>query len=131
VARARATARDREDCSISRVTSRLVLGSLVAAAAVAFAAPGARAAWNYEQNGPHPEAGAHAAAPAGTVPTAVGALEQREARVDQLLHGRTGARDHTALVTQKQRLQGLIDKMQAGQQVDPSEIDQLMNAWPR
>ena len=113
--------------------SRIVLGSLVTAAWVAFSASVAHAGWD-SKGRPYPvetQSAAPAQSGSGTSQAAVTQLEKREARVDQLMQGKTGAAEYSELVKQKRQLQELIDRMRAGQSVDPSEIDRLMYAAPQ
>jgi hypothetical protein len=118
--------------------SRIALGSLAAIAWVALSAPIAHAGWDskgrpYQVNTQSAASQSQSAAPAhsGTPESALTALQDRQARVDQLMQGKTGAAESSALASQKRELEALIERMRAGQQVDPSEINRLMNAAPR
>ena len=92
------------------VTSLLIAGLLIATPAVAQSRP------------------------AGSTSSQVvlSQLAQRRARVDQIMaRTPTGMAQRATLARQRGELDRLIEKLQAGQQVDASEVDRLLHAQPR
>lgn len=58
------------------------------------------------------------------------ALEQRLGRVQYELNagGKLGAVRHDQLTKDRREIQGMITRLEAGQKVDPKEIDRLLGA---
>ena len=57
-------------------------------------------------------------------------LEQRVARNDAQLRGKTGARERQELERQQRQIDALIGRLSAGEPVSPREIDELVGDIP-
>jgi hypothetical protein len=78
-----------------------------------------------------PAASAWAAEGAGSEPAQDHArLERKAALVESRLHGKTGALERVELKRQQREIDGLIRRIEAGENVSPSEVDQIVGQIP-
>lgn len=57
-------------------------------------------------------------------------LEQKAARVDARLRGKTGALERVELQRQRREIDELIRRLEAGEAVDPAELDRIVGQIP-
>ena len=57
-------------------------------------------------------------------------LEQRVARIEAQLRGKTGARERQELQHQQREIDALMQRIAAGESVSPAEVDELIGDIP-